>query len=112
MSRLVSQLCLATLSPGAGSRGRDDVLTTAQADGCTGIDFRLRTVDVDGVRVQLQVRHVPPCSSKHLFCESDPHVLQIWDTSGVKRFHTVTSSYYRAAHAFVIGYDITDEVST
>ncbi len=71
----------------------------------------MRTVEVDGARVKLQVRDVLPCSSKHVFCESDPHVLQIYDTSGVRSFHTVTSSYYKSAHAFVIGYDITDEVS-
>jgi GTPase SAR1 family protein len=82
-----------------------------KADFCTGVDWIMRTVEVDGARVKLQVRDVPPCSSKHVFCESDPLVLQIWDTAGVRRFHTVTSSHYKSAHAFVIGYDITDEVS-
>jgi Ras-related protein Rab-1A len=34
--------------------------------------------------------------------------LQIWDTAGQEKFRTITSSYYRGAHALMIVFDITD----
>lgn len=37
--------------------------------------------------------------------------MQIWDTAGQERFKTITSSYYRGAHAVLIVYDITDRQS-
>jgi Ras-related protein Rab-18 len=33
--------------------------------------------------------------------------LTIWDTAGQERFRTLTSSYYRGAHAIVFVYDLT-----
>ncbi|KAK9525643.1 hypothetical protein VZT92_016329 [Zoarces viviparus] len=50
-----------------------------------GVDFTVRTVDVDGRRVKMQV----------------------WDTAGQERFRTITQSYYRSAHGAIIAYDIT-----
>jgi Ras-related protein Rab-1A len=51
-----------------------------------GVDFRFRTVNVNGKKVKLQ----------------------IWDTAGQERFRTITSAYYRGADGIVLAYDTTD----
>ncbi|XP_065075113.1 ras-related protein Rab-35-like [Ochlerotatus camptorhynchus] len=50
-----------------------------------GVDFKIRTVTINGERVKLQ----------------------IWDTAGQERFRLITSSYYRGAHGVVVMYDVT-----
>uniref|UniRef100_A0A8C7EHE2 small monomeric GTPase n=1 Tax=Nothoprocta perdicaria TaxID=30464 RepID=A0A8C7EHE2_NOTPE len=40
-----------------------------------GIDFKIKTVELQGKKIKLQ----------------------IWDTAGQERFHTITTSYYRGA---------------
>ncbi|XP_007950952.1 ras-related protein Rab-19 [Orycteropus afer afer] len=50
-----------------------------------GVDFTVRSLDVDGKKVKMQV----------------------WDTAGQERFRTITQSYYRSAHAAIIAYDLT-----
>jgi Ras-related protein Rab-1B len=59
-----------------------------------GVDFALRTLDVPTERGGNKVVK-----------------LQMWDTAGQERFRTITSSYYRGAHAVLIVFDVTSEAS-
>ena len=54
-----------------------------------GIDFKIKTVNIDGKNVKLQ----------------------IWDTAGQERFRTITQSYYKGAQGIVLAYDSTVESS-
>ncbi len=60
-----------------------------QSNSTIGVDFKIRTVEVD----------------------SKVYKLQIWDTAGQERFRTITSSYYRGAHGVIIVYDVTNQQS-
>jgi Ras-related protein Rab-8A len=54
-----------------------------------GIDFKIKTIELDGKRIKLQ----------------------IWDTAGQERFRTITTAYYRGAMGILLVYDCTDEQS-
>uniref|UniRef100_A0A3B5AMK8 small monomeric GTPase n=1 Tax=Stegastes partitus TaxID=144197 RepID=A0A3B5AMK8_9TELE len=54
-----------------------------------GIDFKIKTVELQGKKIKLQ----------------------IWDTAGQERFHTITTSYYRGAMGIMLVYDITNAKS-
>jgi len=54
-----------------------------------GIDFKTKTLDIDGKRVRLQ----------------------IWDTAGQERFRAITAAHYRGSNAALIVYDVTDKES-
>jgi Ras-related protein Rab-8A len=69
-------------------RFSDDSFTTSFIT-TIGIDFKIRTVELDGKRVKLQ----------------------IWDTAGQERFRTITTAYYRGAMGILLVYDVTDETS-
>lgn len=69
-------------------RFSDDTFTTSFIT-TIGIDFKIRTIELDGKRVKLQ----------------------IWDTAGQERFRTITTAYYRGAMGIILVYDVTDESS-
>ncbi|VDP13986.1 unnamed protein product [Soboliphyme baturini] len=69
-------------------RFADDTYTDSYIS-TIGVDFKIRTIELDGKTIKLQ----------------------IWDTAGQERFRTITSSYYRGAHGIIVVYDITDEES-
>ena len=52
-----------------------------------GIDFRIKTINIDKKTVKLQV----------------------WDTAGQERFRTITQTYYNGAMGILLVYDVTEE---
>ena len=74
-----------------------------------GVDFKIRTVDIDGKIIKLQVgRRV---DLGFFLSRLTADAQQIWDTAGQERFRTITSSYYRGAHGIIVVYDTTDKAS-
>ena len=54
-----------------------------------GIDFKVRSIDLDGTRVKMQ----------------------IWDTAGQEKFRTIGTAYYRNTHGVILVYDVTSKES-
>ena len=54
-----------------------------------GMDFKIRTIDMHGKRIKLQ----------------------IWDTPKPVRFRTYRDSSYRGCHAIIVVFDVTDQAS-
>merc|ERR1711990_311811 len=66
-------------------RFSDNVFTDSYIN-TIGVDFKIRTVEVNGEKVKLQ----------------------IWDTAGQERFRTITSTYYRGTNGIIVVYDVTE----
>ena len=66
-------------------RFADDTYTESYIS-TIGVDFKIRTIELDGKTIKLQ----------------------IWDTAGQEQFRTITRSYFRGAQGIVLVYDITD----
>jgi len=69
-------------------RFADDTYTESYIS-TIGVDFKIRTISLDGKTIKLQ----------------------IWDTAGQERFRTISSTYYRGAHGIIVVYDITNHES-
>ena len=54
-----------------------------------GVDFKSKQIEIDDKLIKLQ----------------------IWDTADHEKFRTITTSYYKSAHAIIILYDITEQSS-
>lgn len=54
-----------------------------------GVDFKIKTIDMDGKKVKLQV----------------------WDTAGQERFRNIVNSYYRGCHGVFMVYNVSDRES-
>jgi len=70
------------------NRYTDDVFTDNYFS-TIGVDFKIRTTEIDSKRIKLQ----------------------IWDTAGQERFRVITSAYYRGAHGIIIVFDVTNKES-
>lgn len=74
-----------------------------------GIDFKMKSVMIDGKKVKVQVvSHLMYLFLVNLFDLFD--IFQ-WDTAGQERFRTITTSYYRNSQGILLVYDITDKNS-
>ena len=69
-------------------RFADDTFTESYIS-TIGVDFRFKTIEVDGKVAKLQ----------------------IWDTAGQERFKTITSAYYRGADGVFLVFDKTNSGS-
>ena len=49
-----------------------------------GVDFKIKTIEMEGKTIKLQV----------------------WDTSGQESFQSITAAYFRGAHGFLLIYDV------
>ena len=67
----------------------DGVFTGAENTTVGGIDFKVKPIELDGKRIRLQ----------------------LWDTAGLERFRSMTSSFYRGAHGILMVFDVKDELS-
>ncbi|EPY79541.1 ras-related protein Rab-30-like protein [Camelus ferus] len=105
-----------------------------------GVDFMIKTVEINGEKVKDRVvgdvftraytgfrvhpQRAAATSNQRRACVpliggrdhqslivSSAKLLQIWDTAGQERFRSITQSYYRSANALILTYDITCEES-
>lgn len=92
-----------------------------------GVDFKIRTLDLDGKVRDLRLPLGNGRCARILTCSSIPRAclscstwqtwlaqrvkLQIWDTAGQDRFRSIVSNYYRGAHGVILVYDVSSAES-
>mmetsp|Transcript_24501 Transcript_24501/g.56453 ORF Transcript_24501/g.56453 Transcript_24501/m.56453 type:complete len:204 (-) Transcript_24501:271-882(-) len=69
-------------------RFADDVYSASYI-ATIGVDFKIKTVEVDSRIIKLQ----------------------LWDTAGQERFRTITQSYYRGSHGIIVVFDVADRTT-
>jgi Ras-related protein Rab-8A len=74
-------------------RFSEDNFTTSHLT-TIGIDFKIKTIEIDGKQVKLQIVRTKQ-----------------WDTAGQERFRTITQTYYKGAMGIILAYDCTDDNS-
>jgi len=98
MAKAHDYLCMRLLIVGDGGVGKTALLHRFCVDvpcsqlhliATIGIDFKIRIIELDGKTVNLQ----------------------IWDTAGTPRFLSITTSYFRGVHGFMLVYDVTNQPS-
>lgn len=67
-------------------RYADDTFDDSFLRPTIGVDFRFKTLDVEGKKIKIQ----------------------IWDTAGQENFRTIVSAYYKGADAIIVVYDAAD----
>ncbi|KAG6379118.1 P-loop containing nucleoside triphosphate hydrolase protein [Boletus reticuloceps] len=83
-------------------RFADDTYTESYIS-TIGVDFKIRTIELEGKTVKLQIWDTAGT------CPSTLHPMFSYDCKiGQERFRTITSSYYRGAHGIIVVYDVTD----
>ncbi|KAJ3905322.1 GTP-binding protein ypt1 [Lentinula edodes] len=107
-------------------RFADDTYTESYIS-TIGVDFKIRTIELEGKTVKLQIRVLgrkiqeddatwkEPLSttptmghSRYFLCFYSLFLFQQRPHTGQERFRTITSSYYRGAHGIIVVYDVTD----
>ncbi|KAH8092842.1 GTPase [Aureococcus anophagefferens] len=99
-------------------RFADDAFTESYIS-TIGVDFRFRTVKVDGARrraarpLRQRAPRAPALAPRRppRRVAGKTVKLQIWDTAGQERFRTITSAYYRGADGIIMVYDVTSSES-
>jgi Ras-related protein Rab-1A len=67
-------------------RFAENTFTTTTVMSSLGVDFKMKTIEVEGKRIKLQ----------------------IWTTAGQERFRTTTRTYYERARGVILAYDCTN----
>ncbi|XP_069385713.1 ras-related protein ORAB-1 isoform X1 [Paralichthys olivaceus] len=100
-------------------RFADDTYTESYIS-TIGVDFKIRTIELDGKTIKLQIVRDAGSPGRELISSATRWLCLFltgsalfyqWDTAGQERFRTITSSYYRGAHGIIVVYDVTDQES-
>jgi Ras-related protein Rab-1A len=95
-------------------RFSDDIFTDSFIS-TIGVDFKIRTVTIGGLKIKLQIWDTVCLSFIVCVCAKRANLVSLEFLkclqAGQERFRTITSSYYRGAHGIIVVYDVTDQKS-